>query len=68
VPDERRTISTEDGLAMCAEVMATNGLFIGHSAGAALQAARDVSQTLASGVVVVLFPDGGDRYLSGGRA
>ena len=64
VPDERLSASTESGLAMCAEVMATNGIFIGHSAGAAVWAAREVARSLRSGVVVALLPDGGERYLS----
>jgi cysteine synthase B len=64
VPDERISASTENGLAMCAEVMATNGIFIGHSAGAAVWAAREVARSLRSGVVVAILCDGGERYLS----
>jgi S-sulfo-L-cysteine synthase (O-acetyl-L-serine-dependent) len=64
VADERRSVSTENGVAMCAELLATNGLFVGHSAGAAVWAAREVARTLTSGVVVVLLADGGERYLS----
>jgi cysteine synthase B len=64
VPHERRVVSTEQGLAMCDEVLATNGLLIGHSGGAALWAARELARELVSGVVVVLVPDGGDRYLA----
>jgi cysteine synthase B len=66
VPDERLSASTESALAMCGEVMATNGIFIGHSAGAAIWAAREVARSLRSGVVVALLPDGGERYLSTG--
>jgi cysteinyl-tRNA synthetase len=40
------------------------GLFVGHSSGAALAASLKVAQQLEEGVVVVMFPDGGDRYLS----
>ncbi len=67
VPDERRTVSTEDGLAACAEVLRSDGLLVGHSAGAALQAARELARSLPQGVVVVLLPDGGERYLADGR-
>ena len=67
VPDERVTVSTESALATCEEVMATNGLFIGHSAGAAVFAAREQARGLRSGVVVALLCDGGERYLSGRR-
>jgi cysteine synthase B len=59
-------VSTEDGLAACASVMASDGLFVGHSAGAALHAARQVARDLTRGVVVALLPDGGDRYLATG--
>ena len=64
--DRRMAVSTEAGLATCAEVMASDGLFVGHSAGAALFAAREVARGLTSGVVVALLCDGGDRYLSAG--
>src|SRR6266545_32614 len=67
VPDERDSVSTENALATCEEVMATNGLFIGHSAGAAVFAARERARALRSGVVVALLCDGGERYLSGRR-
>jgi S-sulfo-L-cysteine synthase (O-acetyl-L-serine-dependent) len=40
------------------------GLFVGPSSGAALAAAVDLASDLKSGVIVVIFPDGGDRYLS----
>ena len=67
VPDERVSVSTENALATCEEVMATNGLFIGHSAGAAVFAAREQARALRGGVVVALLCDGGERYLSGRR-
>jgi S-sulfo-L-cysteine synthase (O-acetyl-L-serine-dependent) len=67
VADERRPVSTEDGLAACADVLQSDGLLVGHSAGAALVAARDVARGLDAGTVVVLLPDGGERYLAEGR-
>ena len=68
VPDARISVSTESALAMCAEVMSTNGIFIGHSAGAAVWAAREVARPLRGGVVVALLSDGGERYLSTGSS
>jgi cysteine synthase B len=67
VVDERLSVSTEAGLAVCAEVMESDGLLVGHSAGAALFAAREVARSLDAGTVVVLLPDGGERYLAGGK-
>jgi cysteine synthase B len=61
--DEKRTVVTEDAYAVCAEVLRADGLLVGHSAGAALWAAREVARGLTSGVVVALLPDGGERYL-----
>ena len=66
VPDRRIPVATEAGLATCAELMRSDGLFIGHSAGAALFAARELARGLESGVVVALLCDAGDRYLSAG--
>jgi proteasome lid subunit RPN8/RPN11 len=40
------------------------GLFVGPSSGAALAASLEVAESLTRGVIVTVFPDGGDRYLS----
>jgi len=64
--DERILARTEDAYATCAEVLASDGLLVGHSAGAALWAAREVARSLRRGVVVALLPDGGERYLAQG--
>ena len=64
--DERIVARTEDAYATCAEVLASDGLLVGHSAGAALWAAREVARSLRRGMVVALLPDGGERYLSEG--
>jgi S-sulfo-L-cysteine synthase (O-acetyl-L-serine-dependent) len=62
--DEKVPVSTEDAYEMWCEALGSTGLFVGHSAAAALWAAREVARTLRSGVVVVLLPDGGERYLT----
>jgi cysteine synthase B len=40
------------------------GLLVGQSSGAAMWAALDVGKKLKKGVIVVIFPDMGDKYLS----
>jgi len=67
VHDLKVNVSTEDAYVMCQEVMASNGLFVGHSGGAALLAAEHLARTLREGVVVVLLPDGGERYVKARR-
>ena len=61
--DEKVTVSTEDAYRACAEVLASDGLLVGHSAGAALVAARGLAERVGEGVIVALLPDGGERYL-----
>jgi cysteine synthase B len=65
--DEKLSVSTERGWDMAHELLAREGLFVGHSSGAALAGAVEVAERLAKsdrpGVVVTLFPDRGERYL-----
>ena len=39
---------------------------MGHSSGAALWGVRKLAERIEEGVVVTIFPDSGDRYLSTG--
>ncbi len=64
VPHRTLRIGTDDAYAMTRRLAAEEGIFAGPSSGAALIAALTVARGLAAGVVVVVFPDGGERYLS----
>jgi cysteine synthase B len=64
--DERIVARTEEAYAVCADVLVSDGLLVGHSSGAALWAAREIARALRQGVVVALLPDGGERYLAEG--
>ena len=66
--DEKMTVRTEDAYEMATETLDVAGLFIGHSAAAALWAAREVAGSLRSGLIVALLPDGGERYIEGSVA
>jgi len=63
-PDERLTVGTEAAFDTTRQLAREEGLFVGTSSGAALAAALKVAEKLEQGVLVVMFPDGGDRYLS----
>jgi len=61
--DEAVTVSTEDAQQMVKRLAREEGMFVGLSAGAAAVASQHVAQSLDSGVVVTVFPDGGRRYI-----
>ena len=66
VADEVWGCPTEPAYDLAREVARTEGLLVGHSSGAALWAAHKLAATITEGVVVTVFPDSGDRYLSTG--
>jgi cysteine synthase B len=61
--DENLGISTEDAFEYTRQ-LARHGLFVGISSGAALAGALKVGRAASNAVIVAIFPDGGDKYLS----
>jgi len=66
VADEIWGCPTEPAYDLARAVARTEGLLVGHSSGAALWAARRLAESIESGVIVTVFPDSGDRYISTG--
>ena len=62
--DEEILISTELAQRTARSLAREEGLLAGTSSGAALATALQVAEGIESGTIVVIFPDGGDRYLS----
>lgn len=62
--DRKIPVNTEAAYETVYEIGAQEGLVVGQSSGAALWAAFQVARELVEGVLVVIFPDFGDRYLS----
>ena len=62
--DENLEVETEDAYRMVRRLAAEEGLLVGISSGAALAASLRVARPLTSGLIVTIFCDGGDRYLS----
>jgi S-sulfo-L-cysteine synthase (O-acetyl-L-serine-dependent) len=56
-------VSTEDAFELTRQ-LARQGLFVGISSGAALAGALQVARDTADAVIVAIFPDGGEKYLS----
>ena len=64
--DEIITVENEDAFASGKEVAKTEGILVGISSGAAIKAAKELAKREENKgkTIVVLLPDGGDRYLS----
>jgi cysteine synthase B len=57
-------VETEAAYEMARQIVKQEGIFVGMSSGAAMYAASELAKRISSGVIVVVFPDRGERYLS----
>jgi S-sulfo-L-cysteine synthase (O-acetyl-L-serine-dependent) len=64
--DEVWGAPTEPAYALARRLARSEGILVGHSCGAVLWAIEKLAATIERGVVVTIFPDSGDRYLSTG--
>ncbi|MED1468333.1 cysteine synthase A [Bacillus salipaludis] len=63
--DSIHTVSDDDAFALVKELAAKEGLLVGSSTGAAFYAALKEAEIAKPGTnIVVIFPDGSERYLS----
>jgi cysteine synthase B len=62
--DEDMNVCTEDAHKFVRRLAREEGLMVGISSGAALCATLTVARKLKQGVVVTVFPDGAEKYLS----
>jgi len=62
--DQKLLVNTEEAFDMTRRMAAEEGIFAGPSSGAAMLGALRLAETLDRGVIVVVFPDGGDKYLT----
>jgi len=62
--DESILIDTEEAYEMARQIVLNEGIFVGMSSGAAMIAALQVAAELDEGVIVVMLPDRGEKYLS----
>jgi cysteine synthase B len=61
---EHVLIESEDAFDMARKIVLEEGIFVGMSSGAAMLAALTVIEKLDSGLMVVMLPDRGEKYLS----
>ncbi len=67
VIDEFIKVTDEESALTAREIAKTEGLFVGYTSGAAMQAIKQLNDENTFGendVVVVIFPDHGSRYMS----
>jgi cysteine synthase B len=62
--DEDMRVSTEDAYTMVRRLAREEGLLVGISGGAALAASLKVARTAKNAVIVTIFPDSADKYMS----
>ncbi len=62
--DDDLRVGTEEAHRCVRRLAREDGLLVGISAGAALAATLQVARTLDEGVVVTVFPDGAEKYLT----
>jgi len=62
--DEKINILDEDAFEMARRLAREEGLLVGMSSGAAMHIALEKAKTMDEGLIVVICPDSGERYLS----
>jgi cysteinyl-tRNA synthetase len=62
--DEKVNILDEDAFEMSRRIAREEGILSGMSSGAAMFVAAQKARLLEEGLIVVIFPDSGERYLS----
>ena len=62
--DKKVNIDDEEAFEMTRRLAREEGIFVGMSSGAAMVIACREAETMGKGVIAVIFPDGGERYLS----
>ncbi|MDY6855805.1 MAG: PLP-dependent cysteine synthase family protein [Thermodesulfobacteriota bacterium] len=62
--DEKIAVNDGEAFEMTRHLVVKEGLFVGMSSGAAVCGALKIAKNITSGVIVVILPDRGERYLS----
>ena len=62
--DEKITVEDDPAYLMSRKLACQEGIFVGMSSGAALSGALEIAKRMKEGIIVVILPDRGDRYLS----
>lgn len=62
--DETIMVETQAAYETTRDIVKKEGIFVGMSSGAAMYAALETAKKIDSGIIVAIFPDRGEKYLS----
>jgi cysteinyl-tRNA synthetase len=62
--DRKINVEDDEAFDMARQLAGKEGLFVGMSSGAAMVVARQIAEEMNDGILVVIIPDSGERYLS----
>ncbi|WP_278925970.1 PLP-dependent cysteine synthase family protein [Staphylococcus auricularis] len=62
--DDIKTVSDKAAFENVKQLAKREGVLVGSSSGAALQGALELKDEITEGIIVTIFPDGSDRYMS----
>jgi len=62
--DDKIMLDDDQAFQVARDLARAEGLFVGISSGAAMWGAMQVARRIDEGTIVVLFPDGGEKYIS----
>lgn len=57
-------VETKEAFEIARRIIKEEGIFVGMSSGAAMLAALKLTEQIDKGIIVVIFPDRGEKYLS----
>ena len=62
--DDTIMVETETAFDFARRIVREEGIFVGMSSGAAMYAAYEIAKTVDNGIILAIFPDRGEKYLS----
>ena len=62
--DRTIMVGNDEAFEFARKIVREEGIFVGMSSGAAMFAAIEIAKKIDSGIIIVIFPDRGEKYLS----
>lgn len=62
--DDKLMLDDDEAFRVARDLARAEGLFVGISSGAAMWGAMRIASRISNGTIVVIFPDGGEKYMT----